>query len=198
MSTSNPVALVSGVGPGTGAAIARRFAQGGYQVAMLARNSTRLQALEREITSSRAYACDVTDEARLDATIAAVRRDLGEPRVLVHNAVGGAFGNFLEIEPTVLNQNFQVNTMALLYLARRLAPAMVTAGDGAIVATGNTSAQRGKASFAGFAPTKAAQRIMAESMARELGPKGVHVCLCGHRRGDRSGVDATAIWQRTG
>ena len=92
MSTSNPVALVSGVGPGTGAAIARRFAQGGYQVAMLARNSTRLQALEREITSSRAYACDVTDEARLDATIAAVRRDLGEPRVLVHNAVGGAFG----------------------------------------------------------------------------------------------------------
>jgi NAD(P)-dependent dehydrogenase (short-subunit alcohol dehydrogenase family) len=92
MSTSNPVALVSGVGPGTGAAIARRFAQGGYQVAMLARNRARLQALEREIASSRAYACDVTDEVRLDATIAAVRRDLGEPRVLVHNAVGGAFG----------------------------------------------------------------------------------------------------------
>ena len=127
MSTSNPVALVSGVGPGTGAAIARRFAQGGYQVAMLARNRARLEALEREIASSRAYACDVTDEARLDATIAAVRRDLGEPRVLVHNAVGGAFGNFLEIEPAVLNQNFQVNTMALLYLARRLAPAMVVA-----------------------------------------------------------------------
>ena len=127
MSTSNPVALVSGVGPGTGAAIARRFAQGGYQVAMLARNRARLEALEREIASSRAYACDVTDEARLDATIAAVRRDLGEPRVLVHNAVGGGFGNFLEIEPAVLNQNFQVNTMALLYLARRLAPAMVVA-----------------------------------------------------------------------
>ncbi|MBV8137220.1 MAG: SDR family NAD(P)-dependent oxidoreductase [Deltaproteobacteria bacterium] len=175
MSTSNPVALVSGVGPGTGAAIARRFAQGGYQVAMLARNGARLQELEREITSSRGYPCDVTDEARLDATIAAVRSDLGEPRVLVHNAVGGAFGNFLEIEPAVLNQNFQVNTMALLYLARRLAPAMVAAGDGAIIATGNTSAQRGKPNFAGFAPTKAAQRILAESMARELGPKGVHV-----------------------
>lgn len=175
MSTSNPVALVTGVGPGTGAAIARRFAQGGYQVAMLARNHARLQALEREIASSRAYACDVTDEARLDATIAAVRTDLGEPRVVVHNAVGGAFGNFMEIEPAVLNHNFQVNTMALLYLARRLAPAMVAAGDGAIIATGNTSAQRGKAGFAGFAPTKAAQRILAESMARELGPKGVHV-----------------------
>ena len=175
MNTSNPVALVTGVGPGTGAAIARRFAQGGYQVAMLARNHARLQALESEITSSRAYACDVADEARVDAAIAAVRRDLGEPRVLVHNAVGGAFGTFMEIEPAVLNQNFQVNTMALLYLARRLAPAMMAAGDGAIIATGNTSAQRGKASFAGFAPTKAAQRILAESMARELGPKGVHV-----------------------
>jgi NADP-dependent 3-hydroxy acid dehydrogenase YdfG len=175
MSTSNPVALVTGVGPGTGAAIARRFAQGGYQVAMLARNHARLQALEREVASSRAYACDVTDEAQLDATIAAVRTDLGEPRVLVHNAVGGAFGNFMEIEPAVLNHNFQVNTMALLYLARRLAPAMVAAGAGAMIATGNTSAQRGKASFAGFAPTKAAQRILAESMPRELGPKGVHV-----------------------
>lgn len=175
MSTSNPVALITGVGPGSGAAIARRFAQGGYQVAMLARNHARLQALEREMASSRAYACDVTDEARLDATIAAVRKDLGEPRVLVHNAVGGAFGTFMEIEPAVLNHNFQVNTMALLYLARRLAPAMVAAGDGAIIATGNTSAQRGRASFAGFAPTKAAQRILAESMARELGPKGVHV-----------------------
>ena len=175
MSTSNPIALISGVGPGTGAAIARRFAQGGYQVAMLARSHARLQALEREIASSRAYSCDVTDEARLDATIAAVRKDLGEPRVLVHNAVGGAFGNFMEIEPAVLNHNFQVNTMALLYLARQLAPAMIAAGDGAIIATGNTSAQRGRATFAGFAPTKAAQRILAESMARELGPKGVHV-----------------------
>jgi NADP-dependent 3-hydroxy acid dehydrogenase YdfG len=175
MNTSSPVAVVTGVGPGTGAAIARRFAQGGYKVAMLARNRARLEALEREISGSRAYACDVTDEARLDATIEAIRADLGTPRVLVHNAVGGAFGSFLEIEPAVLNQNFQVNTMALLHLARRLAPAMVAAKDGAIIATGNTSALRGKASFAGFAPTKAAQRILAEAIAREVGPKGVHV-----------------------
>jgi short-subunit dehydrogenase len=81
----------------------------------------------------------------------------------------------MEIDPKVLNQNFQVNTMALLYLARRLAPAMVAVGEGAIIASGNTSALRGKASFAGFAPTKAAQRILAESIAREVGPKGVHV-----------------------
>ena len=165
----NPVAVVTGVGPGTGAAIARRFSRGGYAVAMLARTRERLASLEREIERARGYPCDVTDEAELD------RADLGMPRVLVHNAVGGAFGNFLDIDPEVLNRNFQVNTMALLHLARRLAPAMVDAGEGAIITTGNTSAVRGKATFAGFAPTKAAQRILAESIAREVGPKGVHV-----------------------
>ena len=175
MNQTSPVAVVTGVGPGTGAALARRFARGGYAVAMLARDRTRLTSLEREIAHSRAYPCDVTDETQLDATVAAIRAELGAPKVLIHNAVGGAFGSFLEIDPQVLNRNFQVNTMALLYLARGLAPAMVAAGEGAIIATGNTSAFRGKANFAGFAPTKAAQRILAEAIAREIGPKGVHV-----------------------
>ena len=175
MTTTRPVALVSGVGPGTGAAIARRFAQGGYAVAMLARNTERLAALEHEIEHARGYPCDVTDAAQLDVTIGRVRAELGVPKVLVHNAVGGALATFLEIDPQVLNDNFQVNTMALLHLARRLAPAMIEAGEGAIIVTGNTSALRGKAKFAGFAPTKAAQRILTESIAREVGPKGVHV-----------------------
>jgi NAD(P)-dependent dehydrogenase (short-subunit alcohol dehydrogenase family) len=172
---TRPVALITGVGPGTGAAIARRFAAGGYAVAMLARDRERLAALAAEIGDARPYACDVTDEAQLDATLTAVRAELGEPSVLIHNAVGGAFGSFMEIDPQVLNRNFQVNTMALLHLARRMAPAMIAAGQGAIVVTGNTSALRGRPNFAGFAPTKAAQRILAEAMARELGPKGVHV-----------------------
>ena len=123
MNKQMPVALVTGLGPGTGAAIARRFSQGGYALAMLARNGERLGVLEREIGNSHAYRCDVTDEAQLDRAIEAIRTDLGAPSVLIHNAVGGAFGNFMEIEPEVLNRNFQVNTMALLYLARRLAPA---------------------------------------------------------------------------
>jgi short-subunit dehydrogenase len=169
------IALVTGVGPGTGSAIVRRFVAGGYAVAMLARSADRLAALEKELPAARAFPCDVTDEAQLDAAVASVRGALGEPEILVHNAVGGAFGSFLEIDPAVLERNFRVNTMALLHLARRLAPAMVAAGKGAIVATGNTSALRGRANFAGFAPTKAAQRILAEAMARELGPKGVHV-----------------------
>ncbi len=169
------VALITGVGPGTGAALARRFSTGGYRVAMLARNRDRLTALAAEIDDSRAYPCDVTDESQLDATIVAIRAEMGTPSVVIHNAVGGAFGNFLEIDPQVLNSNFQVNTMALLYLARRLAPAMIEAGQGAIIASGNTSALRGRANFAGFAPTKAAQRVLAEAIARDLGPKGIHV-----------------------
>jgi NAD(P)-dependent dehydrogenase (short-subunit alcohol dehydrogenase family) len=172
---TQPVCVVTGVGPGTGSALSRRFAAGGYRVAMLARSEARLADLERALPGAKAYVCDVTDPAQVDATMAAVETQLGAPSVLLYNAVGGAFGSFLDIDPAVLDRNFQVNTMGLLYLARRLAPSMISAGTGAIVVTGNTSAQRGRAGFAGFAPTKAAQRILAEAMARELGPKGVHV-----------------------
>jgi short-subunit dehydrogenase len=166
-----PVCLISGVGPGTGSALATLFSKGGYSVALLARSEERLAALEKELPNAKGYRCDVSDPAQIEAAAFAVERDLGNPGVVIHNAVGGAFGTFQEIDPAILNRNFQVNTMGLLYLARRFAPAMVSAGKGAIVATGNTSALRGKAGFAGFAPTKAA----AEAMARDLGPKGVHV-----------------------
>jgi NAD(P)-dependent dehydrogenase (short-subunit alcohol dehydrogenase family) len=142
---------------------------------MLARNAQRLAELERQLPGSKGYACDVSDAAQVETMSERIERELGVPTTLVHNAVGGAFGSFLEIDPAVLNRNFQINTMGLLYLARRLAPAMIRVGSGNIIVTGNTSALRGKSSFAGFAPTKAAQRILAEAMARELGPKGVHV-----------------------
>jgi NAD(P)-dependent dehydrogenase (short-subunit alcohol dehydrogenase family) len=175
MPSDLPVVVISGVGPGTGAAVTRRFAAGGYAVAMLARNVERLDQLAAEIPNAHAYPCDVTDEAAIDAALTDIRSDLGLPTVLIHNAVGGAIGNFLTIDPAVLNRNFQINTMGLLYLARRVAPDMIDAGRGAIVVTGNTSSIRGRANFAGLAPTKAAQRILAESMARELGPRGVHV-----------------------
>ena len=172
---SAPVCVISGVGPGTGTALVRRFAAEGYRVAMLARTAERLAGLAAEVPSAKAYVCDVSDHSQVDAALDRVERDMGAPSVLVHNAVGGAWGTFTEIDPAVLNRNFQVNTMGLLYLARRVTPAMVAAGKGAIIVTGNTSAQRGRANFAGFAPTKAAQRILAEAMARDLGPKGVHV-----------------------
>ena len=170
------VCVVTGVGPGTGSACVRRFARD-YEVAMIARSEDRLAEIAAAVAHTHAYACDVTDTATLRATLARVRSELGAPSVLVHNAVGGAFGNFLEIEPEVLERNWQVNTMALLHLGRELAPAMIEAGHGSIVVTANTAAYRGVAHFAGFAPTKAAQRILAESMARTLGPQGVHVSL---------------------
>jgi NAD(P)-dependent dehydrogenase (short-subunit alcohol dehydrogenase family) len=172
---NDDVCLVTGVGGATGSAIARRFARGGYRVAMLARDRERLERLKGEIAGGEAYACDVGDLAALASTIDAVRADLGKPSVLVHNAVSATFATFLEADPALLERNFRVNTSALLHLARALAPDMVSAGRGAILVTGNTASLRGVPSYALFAPTKAAQRILAQSLARDLGPKRVHV-----------------------
>ncbi len=172
---SKPVALITGVGDGTGAALARRFAVGGYQVAMLARNRERLEALESEIAGAKAYICELADLEALLATVEAVRSEMGTPSVLVHNAVSATFQTFLEADPKDLEKNFRVNTTTLLYLARALAPEMIDAGNGAIMVTGNTAALRGIPNTAVFAPTKAAQRVLAQSLARDLGPKGVHV-----------------------
>ncbi len=166
-----PLALITGVGPGTGTALVRRFAEGGYRVAMVARDAKRLSALEAEIPEAFAVPCDVADRAALSAAL----QTIDAPKVVVHNAVAGASGKFQETDPAVLQRNFQVNTLALLQLAQLTAPSMVAAGEGALIVSGNTSALRGKPAFAGFAPTKAAQRILAESLARDLGPQGVHV-----------------------
>ena len=170
------VCLITGVGPGTGRALVERFAQT-YRVAMLARNAERLSDIETAVPGAKAYPCDVTDYAELAETVAAVSADLGNPKIVIHNAVGGTFGDFLTIDPDALERNFRVNVMAFLHLARATAPAMIERGEGAIVCTGNTSAYRGVSNFSGFAPTKAAQRILAESMARRLGPDGVHVAF---------------------
>lgn len=174
---SEKICLVTGVGPGTGRAIAERFAKDGYKVAMLARDKERLDEIEASTESAFGFVCDVSDLDQMSATITQVQDDLGPISCLIHNAVGGALGNFLEVGPEVLEKNFQINTMALYHLGRMLAPSMIEAGEGVILATGNTSAYRGKDRFAAFAPSKAAQRILLESMARTLGPKGVY---CGY------------------
>jgi NAD(P)-dependent dehydrogenase (short-subunit alcohol dehydrogenase family) len=94
--------------------------------------------------------CDVSSESQVADAVANIRKSYGVPNVLIHNAVGGGWGTFLEIDPEMLERNFRVNVMGLLYLAREVAPAMIEAGNGAILVTGNTSAVRGKANFAGF------------------------------------------------
>ena len=169
------VALVAGVGRGTGGAVARRFAAAGYKVALVARSIARLKEFEAELPGSLALACDITDPAALADMLAHCRAELGEPDVVVHNAARGVWGSFLDIDPADMERNFAVNTMSLLHLARAVAPAMIERGSGAIMVTGNTSAWRGRPDFSGFAPTKAAQRILAEAIARELGPRGIHV-----------------------
>lgn len=170
-SSEQPLALITGVGPGVGTSLVRRFAEAGYRVAMIARDVDRLAQLEAEVPGAFAMPCDVTDTQALKQVI----DQIGAPKVVVHNAVGGSFASFQETDPAVLQKNFEINTMALLHLAQLVAPGMIEAGEGSIIVTGNTSALRGKPNFAGFAPTKAAQRILAESLARDLGPKGVHV-----------------------
>lgn len=173
--SDKPIAIVTGVGPGTGSAIVRRFAAEGFRVIAMARSPDRIRALEVELPDTHAMICDVASETEVRDAVANIRKSYGSPNVLIHNAVGGGWGTFLEIEPKMLDRNFQVNVMGLLYLAREVAPDMIKAGRGTILVTGNTSAIRGKANFAGFAPTKAAQRILSESIARDLGPRGIHV-----------------------
>ncbi len=166
---------MTGVGDGTGASIVRRFAKEGYRVAMLARNKERLAKLEKEIPGSKAYAVDLADLDCLVEVCRRVQTELGAPHVVVHNAVRATFEPFMVADPEDLERNFRVNTTSLLYMAREFALAMVSRGSGAIVVTGNTAALRGVPNYAVFAPTKAAQRILAQSLARDLGPKGVHV-----------------------
>ena len=168
------VCLITGVGPGTGTALVRRFAAGGYLVAMLARDATRLDGLAAEVPEAHPFVCDVSDVAGLENTYNEIRSTLGAPAAVVHNAVTAERGTYMTIDADRLRQAFEVNTMALLQLARLVTPDMESAGEGAIICTGNTSAYRGRAQFAGFAPTKAAQRILLESIAREAGPKGIH------------------------
>lgn len=167
------ICVVTGVGPGTGSALVRKFAER-YRVVMLARNERRLRELAEEVPGSIPCVCDVADTAALQITLADIAA-LGAPRVLIHNAVGGGAGDVLTLDPELLQRNFQINTMALLHLIQAFAPAMAEIGEGVILATGNTAAYRGRTNFASFAPTKAAQRILLESAARLLGPQGVHV-----------------------
>lgn len=171
----NKVCLITGVGPGTGASLTRRFVDGGYKVAMLARDADRLRALESEVEGATAYACDVSDPGQVTEAVTRATAELGPLDVVVHNAVGGSFSSFVDLPAEELERNWRINVMGLFHLAKAVLPAMEERGRGALMVTGNTSALRGKPKFAGFAPTKAAQRILAQSLARDYGPKGIHV-----------------------
>ena len=170
-----PVCVITGVGDATGSALVRRFTESGYDVAMIARARDRLSALEAEIETAHAFVGDVADLSGLERLMEEIGSRLGSPSILIHNAVSHSFDRFQKGDTKALEDNFRVNTTALLRLSQLVAPDMIEAGRGAIIATGNTASYRGVPNYALFAPTKAAQRVLAEAMARDLGPQGIHV-----------------------
>ena len=172
-----PVCAVVGVGPGNGAALARRFHREGYAVALLARSSEFSATLATELEGSRAYACDVGDEAALERTFAAIAAEMGPVEALLYNAGSGVWGNIEEVSARDFEQSFRINALGAFVAAKQVIPAMKQAGRGNIVFMGATASRRGNVKTAAFAPAKAAQRSLAESLARYLWPAGIHVAV---------------------
>jgi NAD(P)-dependent dehydrogenase (short-subunit alcohol dehydrogenase family) len=175
MTTKKGICVVAGIGPGNGAAFARRFALAGYRVALLARSSTTSAPLEKELAGSKAYAVDLTSPEAVQATFASIERDLGPADVLIHNAGAFARSAFLETKPEDFEAVWRGGPWSLLLCGQQAARQMLGHGGGAIVAIGATASLRGAESFAALGSSKAAHRSLAQSMARGLGPRGIHV-----------------------
>jgi len=172
-----PVCTVLGVGPGNGAAFARRFASEGYTVALLARTTELSGNLASSLPDARAYACDVTDAGSIERAFDAIRRDLGEVQVLVYNAGSGVWGSIEEATAADLEAAWRVNTLGGFLASKQVIPAMKRAGSGTIVFVGATASRKAGPRSAAFSSAKGAQRSLAESMARALWPAGIHVAL---------------------
>ena len=170
-------AIVTGVGPGLGWALVKRFAAAGMQVAMAARNHEKLAALleSEPLAKVRAYECDVAERASVERLFADVARDLGEPDLVVFNA--GAFqrGGILDIEPADLERCWRVGCLGGFHVGQEAARSMLNREQGTIIFTGATASLRGSAGFASLAVPKFGLRALAQSMARELALKGIHV-----------------------
>ena len=171
------IAIVAGVGPGTGAALARRFDAEGYRVALLARDKTFSEELAPKLDGARAYACDVSDEGSVAAAMGAIRADMGEASALLYNVGSGTFGDVMSITPAQFEATWRATALGALLMSQAVIPAMQARGEGAIIFTGATASRRGGPRSAAFAPAKSAQRVLAESMARSLWPLGIHVAV---------------------
>jgi NAD(P)-dependent dehydrogenase (short-subunit alcohol dehydrogenase family) len=172
-----PVCVVVGVGPGNGAAFARKFAGAGQAVALLARGVDFSNRLAQSLPGARAFACDVSDAASVSRAFASVREQMGDPSVLVYNAGSGVWGSIEDIGPGEFESSWRVNALGAFLTAKEVIPAMKRSGRGSIVFVGATASRRGGAKTAAFAAAKSAQRTLAESMAKQLWPAGIHVSL---------------------
>lgn len=160
-----------------GASFARRFARGGYTIALLSRSTEFADELAKELGDAKAYACDVTDAAAVKKSFDAIRKDFGDPTVVVYNAGSGVWGDLDKIRPEDFERTWRINALGAFLVAKEVVPAMKTARQGNFVFVGATASLRGKPVTTAFASAKAAQRSLAQSMARQLGPTGIHVAL---------------------
>lgn len=174
---TKPVCAVIGIGPKNGAAFARRFSADGHAVAMLSRRTELSAQLAEQLPDAAAVACDVSDPDSVAAAFSTVEQDLGPVDTVVYNAGSGSWGNIEQIEAADFERSWRINAMGLFCVAKRVVPGMVERGRGNIVVVGATASLRGKPFTTAFAPAKAAQRSLAQAMARHLAPKGIHVSL---------------------
>lgn len=172
------VALVTGVGPGLGAALARRFARGGFAIGLVARHTDFIEELAREISSGGgkaiAVVADVSRAAEAKSAVERVRKELGPISVLLHNASSSSGNGLLGTTPEEFESSWRIASLGGFVCARETAPEMIAAGEGAMIFTGATSSVRGGGWLA-FSSAKFALRGLVQSLARELWPQGVHV-----------------------
>jgi NADP-dependent 3-hydroxy acid dehydrogenase YdfG len=173
------VVAVIGVGAGLGAALTRRFAAGGYSVALVARGTEKLDEYASEITSAggRALAvpADVSKADDVSAAFERIRRELGDVDVLLYNAAMRPFGRLMETKPSTFENTWRVNAFGAFLAAQAVVPAMLAKNAGVILFTGATAGTKPFATSAAFGPAKFAMRGLAQVMARDLGPRGIHV-----------------------
>ncbi|MEZ5843351.1 MAG: SDR family NAD(P)-dependent oxidoreductase [Hyphomicrobiaceae bacterium] len=167
-------ALIVGAGSGISASFARLLAREGYRVALAARNTEKLAAL-CSTTGARAYACDATSAEDVAALFDACGKDVGPPDVVLFNASARARGPVVDLVAADVARAVAVSALGGFHVAQAAARCMLPRGTGTILFTGASASVKGYAESAPFAMAKFALRGLAQSMARELAPKGIHV-----------------------
>lgn len=175
--SARPFAIVAGAGPGLGLAVARRFAREGFAVALLARNGERLAELAaREPAGALlAVVCDLTQERDVARAFDDLSAHHGAPQCVVFNAFGFAPGQVVDLAPSEFERCWRSSAYAGFLVGQAAARLMLPQGSGTILFTGGGLALKAEAGLASLAAQKFALRGLAQAMARELGPKGIHV-----------------------
>ena len=167
-------ALIVGAGAGLSASLARALAKDGVKVALAARSTGDLDALAKE-TGARAFACDASQRAQVDKLFAELDGAFGAPEVVIYNASYRTRGPLVELDPAEVEKSIAVSAYGGFLVAQQAARRMLAKGRGAILFTGASASVKGYAQSAPFAMGKFALRGLAQSMARELHPQGIHV-----------------------